>query len=80
MDYDELPEFQERDEDEAGVSIGTVIVKRETEKAILVMTDQLEDKWIPKSVIHAHSEVWNDTHSGHELIVKAWWAEKEGIE
>lgn len=33
-------------------------------------------KWIPKSVIHADSEVWRKGHAG-KLIVKAWWAERQ---
>jgi hypothetical protein len=75
--YGDDPEFEE---DEEGVSLGTVLVKRETEKAILIMDREMTDRWIPKSVIHPNSEVYNDAHSGHELIVKSWWAEKEGLD
>lgn len=33
--------------------------------------------WIPKSVLHDDSEVFQNGHVG-EVIVKHWWAEKEG--
>ncbi len=36
--------------------------------------------WIPKSMIHDDSEVYDakDNSSG-KLVVKLWWAEKEGL-
>ena len=56
-----------------------VKVKRDTGKALLVLIEG-EEKWIPQSVIHADSEVYDDNeHSEGTLIVKRWWAEKEGL-
>lgn len=34
--------------------------------------------WFPKSVIHDDSEVWEEGQQG-TLIVKRWFAEKEGL-
>jgi hypothetical protein len=66
------------DESDLPVTVCKTQVVRETAKAILV-TIEGEAKWVPKSVIHADSEVWNgsDGREG-ELIVKAWYAHKEG--
>ena len=59
---------------------GTVICVRETPKAILVLVDG-DERWIPKSVIHDDSEVYTNKHPNNQgkLIVKMWWAVKEGI-
>lgn len=51
---------------------------RETERAVLVRLASGDEKWIPKSVIHADSEVYNGETEG-QLIVKAWFVEKEGL-
>jgi hypothetical protein len=58
--------------------LGETYVVRETAKAILVRLDG-DDVWIPKSVIHDDSEVWDgkENAAGH-LIVKAWFARREG--
>ncbi len=62
-----------------------VTVVTETKKgeandgAILVQGNDFdEDTWIPKSVIAETSEVYADETDG-TLIVKDWWAEKEGL-
>lgn len=56
---------------------GTTMVERD--KAICVYLDDAEeDQWIPKSVIHEDSEVWKGGQSG-EVVVKQWWADKEGL-
>jgi len=51
---------------------------RETDRALLVMLADGEEKWIPKSVIHDDSEVY-EPHDEGELVVKAWFAEKEDM-
>lgn len=39
-----------------------------------------EEKWVPKSCIHDDSEVFDgEDNSTGTLIVKRWWAEKEGL-
>lgn len=50
---------------------------RETDLAVLI---EIEGKevWVPKSVIDDDSEVWQDEQEG-ELVVKEWWAEKNGM-
>ena len=56
-----------------------VVAKRDTGKALLVVIEG-EEKWIPQSVIHPDSEVFDaDENSTGTLIVKRWWAEKEGL-
>jgi hypothetical protein len=55
------------------------ICKRETDKAILVEIDG-EDRWIPKSVVHDDSEVYDENeHNEGTLALKAWFAEKEKL-
>lgn len=49
---------------------------RESDKAILVRIDDKET-WVPKSVVHDDSEVWKKDDEG-KLVVKLWWAEKNG--
>jgi len=53
-------------------------VKMETDKAILVLFEDGQEKWIPKSVIHDDSEVYKSGTTG-TLIVKRWFAENEEL-
>lgn len=69
---------------DAPYSLGEAECIRESEKGLLVdlidagATDD-EPVWIPKSAVHDDSEVYDeDENSVGELIVKHWWAEKEG--
>lgn len=57
-------------------SMGQASILRVTPKALLVLTEDGEERWVPKSVIHDDSEVFDEGHEG-ELIVQQWWAEKE---
>ncbi len=52
-------------------------VKRETEKALLVVVEG-EETWIPKGQIHDDSEVYRQGHTG-TLIVSLWIAEQRGL-
>jgi hypothetical protein len=69
----------EYDESSYPCPIGRVVPKKETEKALLVMTEDLDDVWIPKSVIHEDSEVWNMKSEPGTMVVKLWWADKYGL-
>lgn len=41
----------------------------------------VKEKWVPKSVIHDDSEVFDKTHTTPaKLVVLGWWARKEGLE
>lgn len=51
---------------------------RGTEKALLVEFDG-EEHWVPHSVIHDDSEVYQITDTG-KLVIKRWWAQKQGWE
>jgi hypothetical protein len=61
------------------VRLGDAKVIRETDKAILVRVEG-EEMWIPKSAIHDDSEVWSERNCEGDLCVKAWFAEKEGLD
>jgi len=58
-------------------SMGEVSVTAETAKALLCVPSKGEQYWIPKSVVHDDSEAWKKGDSGN-LVVKFWWAEKNG--
>jgi len=55
-----------------------VTVKLETKLALLVVLDTGEEIWIPKSQIHADSEVYKKDTEG-TLVVSEWFATKEGL-
>lgn len=59
--------------------MGSATPKRETDKALLVFVDDLDDEiWIPKSAIHDDSECYSMKGGAGDLVVEDWWAEKEG--
>jgi hypothetical protein len=60
-------------------SLGTCKPLRETDKALLVMRDDLTELWVPKSVIHDDSEVYSVRSGAGELFVEEWFAAKEGL-
>ena len=61
-------------------SIEGCTIKHETEKAVLVESENLPDDemWVPKSQIHDDSEIWKLNDTG-DLLVNMWFAEKEGL-
>lgn len=60
------------------VEIDDCFCSRETEKAILVMLPDNDEKWIPKSQVHDDSEVFEDGNHG-VLIISKWFADKEDL-
>lgn len=60
-----------------GVDFPNCKCLKETDKAILVTRGKGE-LWIPKSVLHDDSEVYEGGDSG-KLIVQTWWAEKQEL-
>lgn len=61
---------------------GEVECIKETAKAILVRfkDNDGQEMWIPKSVIHDDSEVYDvDEHDTGDLILQTWFAEKEEL-
>jgi len=54
-------------------------VQKETVRALLVWIPDLDEaKWIPKSVIHDDSEIYDDGEGSEgQLVVLTWFAEKE---
>lgn len=60
--------------------LGNGKVKKGTDKALQIELESGETVWIPKSVIEDDSEVYDeDKNSEGEVVVKTWWAEKEGL-
>jgi len=74
-----------RGDDDLAYDFGACVVIAETDKAIGVKRpeDSSEEDfdetpfWVPKSVLHDDSEVWKKGDEG-DLVVKHWWAEKNG--
>lgn len=50
---------------------------RETEKALLVDISGIGETWVPKSQIHADSEVYEPNQEG-ALVVMEWFADRLG--
>lgn len=73
------PKPKEKNMDEEPVSFDDVKVKHETDRALLCVIDGT-DIWVPKSQITDESEVFdNEDHNEGVLIVKHWWADKNGL-
>lgn len=59
---------------------GKVIREADSGLALLVELDSGDTVWIPKSMFHDDSEVYDDGDNAEgEVVVKTWWAEKEGL-
>lgn len=65
-----------RDDEDDTHSMGEAKCIAASEKALRVTIGD-ETLWIPKSVVHDNSEVWKMGDEG-KLVVKKWWAEKNG--
>ena len=66
-------------EGNAPCKLGDATCLAETEKAIKVkLEDADEEFWVPKSVVHDDSEVYSMKNGSGSLVVKQWWAEKNG--
>lgn len=59
------------------VEIDDVTVEAETDRALLCVIDERQ-RWIPKSVVHEDSEVFEQGDQG-TLVLFRWFAEKEGF-
>lgn len=57
-----------------------VEVIAETDGALRVKSDELGERWLPRSVIDEESEIDRDSEQGDtgDLVVKEWFADKEG--
>ena len=46
----------------------------------VIISGESSPRWIPKSVVHDDSEVFDATDNNKGLLViKGWWARKEGL-
>jgi len=61
------------------VSLGGAKIITTTDRAIRVILDS-DGKayWVPESVVHDDSEVFKGCDGAGDLVVKSWWAEKQG--
>jgi hypothetical protein len=50
----------------------------ETARALLVRLDDGAEHWVPKSVVHGDSEVYESGHEG-TLVLEEWFAVREGL-
>ena len=62
-------------------SLGHGTVLKASDKALEIKFTELgETRWIPLSVIHDDSEVYDaGDHSDGEVVVQQWWAPKNGL-
>jgi hypothetical protein len=58
-------------------TLGDGKITRESDKAVLARIGD-RDIWIPKSCIHDDSEAFSLESSEGTVVVKRWWAEKNG--
>lgn len=73
-------EARDRDDEDEPHGIDDCEAIAATEKAIKVRGVHPNDdrsEWIPRSVIHDDSEVYEDGHRG-KLVVRPWFARKQG--
>ena len=59
--------------------MGEVVVEYKTDDAVKFNVDG-EEIWVPNKCIHDDSEVWESSKRGDigNLVVRFWWAEKNG--
>lgn len=59
------------------VTLDEVTSIHATEQAVLCLIDSRK-VWVPQSVIHDDSEVFEAGQSG-KLVIFSWWAVREGL-
>ena len=64
-------------DDEETIEIEDCVCIAETERALQVTGVKEAAVWIPRTQIHDDSEVYCVESKG-TLVVRRWWAEKEG--
>jgi hypothetical protein len=75
---DDAPERPRRDDPPVRIEGCRGLAK--TPKALLVYNMRWgKNRWVPQSVIHADSEVYEVGNETGVLVVAAWWAKKEGL-
>lgn len=68
-----------RRDDPEDVTLDDVECVRQTDKAIFVELEDGRQAWIPQSVVTDDSEVYAAGHKG-KLVIKGWFAAKEGYD
>ncbi len=66
-------------EDE-GVSLGNCTTRLVTARAVLVLTPDFGEQWIPLSNLHDDSDIYGMSRKGDagDVVIKSWFAEKKG--
>lgn len=72
-----MSRYDDADEGSSPCKLGDATCLAETDKAIKVKLDD-EEFWVPKSVVHDDSEVYSLKNGAGSLVVKQWWAVKNG--
>lgn len=75
---------EDRDDDAGDlVRLDDVVALTETAAGLLVLLDDGTQRWVPKSQIHDDSEVYGyrdeDARGPGRLVVRGWWARREGL-
>jgi hypothetical protein len=62
-------------------SLGHGKVIKASDKALQIeLTDLGETRWVPRSMIHDDSEVYDEgANKDGEVVVNEWWANQEGL-
>ncbi|MBT5274982.1 hypothetical protein HOL82_03520 [Candidatus Woesearchaeota archaeon] len=65
---------------EGSVNLGAHAIVRVSDRGGALAQNQVSGVkfWVPLSVIHEDSEVWQADQEPGDLLVKEWWAEREG--
>lgn len=70
----------EREEEEPWECDAEILRESDSGAAWLIRFETGDERWVPKSVVHDNSEVY-DLRENREgkLVLKGWWARKEGL-
>lgn len=62
------------------IGTGECVIERDAAILVTMANDDGSqvDQWIPKSVLHADSDVYALGHVG-KIVVRAWWAEDKNL-
>jgi hypothetical protein len=74
-----MARFRDDDSGNEPHALGDGKIMRETDKAVLVRIGDKEI-WVPKSCIHDDSEAHSLEANEGTVVVKRWWAEKNGYD
>lgn len=62
----------------SGIGLGQGRATAETARALRVSLQEGGVHWLPKSIVHDDSEVYELGHAG-KVVVEEWWADANGF-